>query len=117
MKKRSKVLLTGAAVGEAIDAGRACVIRSAEDIQLDRVGAFAFSPQEGTAAHALPDDVPESVKLERLDRLNELRRSGTTMLFISVCCSRALNVSSIVFGICIQVSPFEGFERSILACA
>jgi ribosomal protein S12 methylthiotransferase len=44
-----------------------------EDIQLERVGAFTYSPQEGTAANALPDDVPESVKQERLERLTELQ--------------------------------------------
>jgi len=60
------------------DADFATLMELLEDIQLDRVGAFTFSPQEGTAAHALPDDVPESVKLERLERLNELQRMITT---------------------------------------
>ena len=45
-----------------------------EEVQFDRVGAFTYSPQEGTAAHALTDDVPESLKLERLERLNEVQR-------------------------------------------
>jgi ribosomal protein S12 methylthiotransferase len=45
-----------------------------EEIQFDRVGAFTYSPQEGTRAAAMDDDVPESVKLERLERLNELQR-------------------------------------------
>jgi ribosomal protein S12 methylthiotransferase len=44
-----------------------------EDVQFDRVGAFTYSPQEGTAAHALADDVPESLKQERLERLHELQ--------------------------------------------
>lgn len=35
----------------------------------DRVGAFAFSPEEGTEAADMPDQVPEEVKAERLDRL------------------------------------------------
>ena len=35
----------------------------------DRLGAFAFSPEEGTKAAELPEQVPESVKAERLDRL------------------------------------------------
>lgn len=35
----------------------------------DRVGAFAFSPEEGTAAANLADQVPEEVKQERLSRL------------------------------------------------
>jgi ribosomal protein S12 methylthiotransferase len=36
--------------------------------QLDRVGAFAYSPVEGAEANALPNPVPEDVKEERLER-------------------------------------------------
>ena len=39
--------------------------------QLDRVGAFAYSPVEGASANALPDPVPEGVKQERLARFME----------------------------------------------
>jgi len=39
--------------------------------QLDRVGAFAYSPVEGAGANALPDPVPEEVKQERLARFME----------------------------------------------
>jgi ribosomal protein S12 methylthiotransferase len=49
-----------------------------EDVQFDRVGAFTYSAQEGTAAHALADDVPESVKQSRLERLQELQRIIST---------------------------------------
>ncbi len=52
-----------------------------EDVQFDRVGAFTYSAQEGTAAHLLSDDVPESVKQERLERLNELQRMITAERF------------------------------------
>ena len=45
-----------------------------EEMQFDRVGAFTYSAQEGTRAAELPDDVPETVKRERLERLNELQR-------------------------------------------
>ncbi len=45
-----------------------------EETQFDRVGAFTYSAQEGTRAAELPDDVPEDVKRERLERLNELQR-------------------------------------------
>jgi ribosomal protein S12 methylthiotransferase len=45
-----------------------------EETQFDRVGAFTYSPQEGTRAAELSDDVPDSVKRERLERLNELQR-------------------------------------------
>jgi ribosomal protein S12 methylthiotransferase len=36
--------------------------------QLDRVGAFAYSPVAGATANDLPDPVPEDVKQERLER-------------------------------------------------
>ena len=39
-----------------------------EVAQLDRVGAFAYSPVDGAGANALPDPVPEAVKQERLAR-------------------------------------------------
>jgi ribosomal protein S12 methylthiotransferase len=42
-----------------------------DDAQLDRVGAFAYSPVEGATANALPDAVPEEVKQERLARFME----------------------------------------------
>src|SRR5512133_1386802 len=48
-----------------------------EEVQFDRVGAFTSSPQEGTRAFAMEDDVPEPVKRERLERLTELQRSIT----------------------------------------
>jgi ribosomal protein S12 methylthiotransferase len=45
-----------------------------EETQFDRVGAFTYSAQEGTRAAELADDVPESLKRERLERLNEVQR-------------------------------------------
>jgi ribosomal protein S12 methylthiotransferase len=48
-----------------------------EDVRFERVGAFTYSPQEGTRAAALEDDVPMAVKLERLERLTELQRAIT----------------------------------------
>jgi len=48
-----------------------------EEIQFERVGAFTYSPQEGTRAAELDDDVPESVKRARLEELNELQRLVT----------------------------------------
>jgi ribosomal protein S12 methylthiotransferase len=41
--------------------------------ELDRVGAFAYSPVDGAAANALPDPVPEHVKRERLERFMALQ--------------------------------------------
>jgi ribosomal protein S12 methylthiotransferase len=48
-----------------------------EEMQFERVGAFTYSPQEGTRAAEMADDVPEDVKRERLERLNELQRLVT----------------------------------------
>jgi ribosomal protein S12 methylthiotransferase len=42
-----------------------------ETAQLDRVGCFAYSPVEGAAANALPGQVPEELKQERLARFME----------------------------------------------
>ena len=48
-----------------------------EETQFERVGAFTYSPQEGTKAAEMVDDVPESVKRQRLERLMELQRQIT----------------------------------------
>jgi len=40
-----------------------------EEVQIDRLGAFAYSPVQGAAANALPDHVPPEVQQERLARL------------------------------------------------
>jgi ribosomal protein S12 methylthiotransferase len=48
-----------------------------EEMQFERVGAFTYSPQEGTRAAEFADDVHETVKRERLERLTELQRSIT----------------------------------------
>jgi len=40
-----------------------------EEAQLDRVGAFAYSPVDGAVANALPDHIPSEVQQERLARL------------------------------------------------
>jgi ribosomal protein S12 methylthiotransferase len=46
-----------------------------EEAQFDRLGAFAYSPQEGTRAVQYPDDVPDVVKRERLEELLEVQRA------------------------------------------
>ena len=48
-----------------------------EETQFERVGAFTYSPQEGTRAHDMTDDVPDDVKRERLERLLDLQRAVT----------------------------------------
>jgi ribosomal protein S12 methylthiotransferase len=42
-----------------------------EEARLDRVGCFAYSAIAGAAANELPDPVPETLKLERLERFME----------------------------------------------
>jgi ribosomal protein S12 methylthiotransferase len=44
-----------------------------EEAQLDRVGAFAYSPVEGAAANDLPGHVPPEEQNERLARLMQLQ--------------------------------------------
>lgn len=48
-----------------------------QEIQFERVGAFTYSQQEGTRAAQYADDVHETVKRERLERLTELQRAIT----------------------------------------
>ncbi|MFL5470141.1 MAG: 30S ribosomal protein S12 methylthiotransferase RimO [Gemmatimonadaceae bacterium] len=48
-----------------------------QEMQFERVGAFTYSPQEGTRAAEYADDVHDAVKRERLERLSELQRAIT----------------------------------------
>jgi len=45
-----------------------------EEAQLDRVGAFAYSPVEGAKANELPDHIPPELQQERLARLMLLQQ-------------------------------------------
>ena len=51
------------------------LVRFAEEIRFDRLGAFAFSPEEDTAAARMPGQVPEAVKQRRL-HASALRRTS-----------------------------------------
>ncbi|WP_010269304.1 tRNA (N6-isopentenyl adenosine(37)-C2)-methylthiotransferase MiaB [Paenibacillus senegalensis] len=42
------------------------------EVQFDSAFTFIYSPRDGTPAAAMEDNVPETVKKERLQRLNEL---------------------------------------------
>ncbi len=44
-----------------------------KEAQFDRLGAFAYSPEEDTPAARLPDQIPEEIKQQRLDRLMSLQ--------------------------------------------
>ena len=47
-------------------------------VELDRVGAFAYSPVDGARANDLPDPVPEDVKLDRLERFMAMQAAIST---------------------------------------
>lgn len=57
------------------DADHRALLDFLEELQFDRVGAFAYSAQDGTRAAALPDDVPDGLKQERLSEVVELQRA------------------------------------------
>ena len=46
-----------------------------KETRFDRLGAFIFSPEEGTPAASMPDQVPDEVKQERFDALMTLQQS------------------------------------------
>ena len=48
-----------------------------EEVQLERVGVFTYSPQDGTRAFEMTDDVPDEIKRERAERVQELQRGIT----------------------------------------
>ena len=43
-----------------------------EEAEFDYVGAFAFSPEEGTKAAKMPDQIDEEIKAERLQEVRDL---------------------------------------------
>ncbi|HQU87064.1 MAG TPA: 30S ribosomal protein S12 methylthiotransferase RimO [Denitromonas sp.] len=54
------------------------LLRFLEMAELDRVGAFAYSPVEGAAANALGDPVPEAVRESRRARLMAFQEDIST---------------------------------------
>jgi ribosomal protein S12 methylthiotransferase len=46
----------------------------AEEMQFERLGVFAYSEQDGTHAARYEDDVPDEVKRERLEQLEDVQR-------------------------------------------
>ena len=54
------------------------LLRFLEEAQLDRVGAFAYSPVEGAPANALPDAVSEELREERRQQLMEFQEDIST---------------------------------------
>ncbi len=62
-------LMTGFPGETEEDFGELC--RFVKEVQFQRLGCFAFSPEEGTPAAKLPDQIPEDVKQRRRDIVME----------------------------------------------
>jgi ribosomal protein S12 methylthiotransferase len=60
--------------GETEDDFRA-LLAFLEEAQFDRMGAFAYSPQEGTRAVQYEDDVEDGLKRDRLEEIVEVQRA------------------------------------------
>ena len=54
-----------------------CFLR---DVQFERLGAFTYSREEGSASFQYPDQVPEAVTQERFDRLMRLQQETAAQL-------------------------------------
>lgn len=50
-----------------------------QEIRFDRLGVFTYSHEEDTAAFALDDSIPESLKIERQNRLMEIQRDVSNL--------------------------------------
>ena len=53
-----------------------------EEADINRAGCFAYSPVEGAAANSLPDQIPEDVKQERLQRFMAAQEAVSARLLI-----------------------------------
>ena len=45
-----------------------------DEMEFDRLGAFTYSPEEGTPAETMEDQIPEEIKEERRDEIMELQQ-------------------------------------------
>lgn len=45
-----------------------------EETEFDRLGAFVYSPEDGTPAAKMPDQIPKEIAEDRLDRLMRLQQ-------------------------------------------
>ena len=82
-----------------------------EEAQLDRAGAFTYSPVAGATANALPGAVPEELKQERLERFMELQSAiSANKLQQRVGTSATVLVDEVIDGEAIARSPAEAPE-------
>ena len=56
------------------------LLRFVEEARFDRLGAFTYSPEDGTPAAAMPEQIDEEVKQDRLDRLMTLQQGISASL-------------------------------------
>ena len=45
-----------------------------DEMEFERLGVFAYSPEENTPAASMPDQIPEEIKEERRDAILELQQ-------------------------------------------
>lgn len=50
------------------------LVEFVKQVKFDRLGVFAYSPEEGTPAVDMPDQVPEEVKEKRVDTLMKIQQ-------------------------------------------
>lgn len=50
--------------------------------KFDRLGVFMYSPEEGTKAYKLPDNIPDEVKKERMEKIMDVQQSISLKLNI-----------------------------------
>jgi len=51
------------------------LVNFVEESRFERLGVFAYSPEEGTSSYELKDDVPDEVKQQRLEKILEVQQS------------------------------------------
>jgi ribosomal protein S12 methylthiotransferase len=56
------------------------LMKFVESSRFERLGVFTYSPEEGTSAYGLKDDVPHRLKLERMEALLELQQNISLQL-------------------------------------
>ena len=49
------------------------LLQFVQEAEFDRLGAFAYSPEEGTPAARMKEQIPEEIKQDRLDRIMTLQ--------------------------------------------
>ena len=76
-----------------------------KEARFDRFGAFTFSPEEGTAAAAMPDQIDEQIKQDRYDCLmqtqltvTEEKNAENVGKILTVLCDGFDTVAEVYFG-------------------